>query len=309
MATVFLSHSSTDKAIVRRLVRRIEAAGHNVWLDEEQLHVGDSLADNLGKSVTEADFVAVALSPRSVQSAWVREELNVALADQIEQGRVKVLPILVESCEIPPLLKNRVYADISSDWSFNEGVDRIIARLDFHDRHDGREPLTKPKLPKKVHRAPLRHSGSEESPTELLRSLVHQSLQLAALRAMIYSDILSVVDSEQFDSDVSSALRNAQAALVQVEDVRYRLAKLGPSSFSRHFDIYYRFVENLERRAAVLKGLATVKNAKASKKKIVRWAEDLKALTAECHGITRSLALALLEEGESLDSTDTSSAQ
>ena len=309
MATVFLSHSSADKTIVRQLTRRIEDAGHTVWLDEEQLHVGDSLADRLGESVAEADFVAVALSPRSVKSAWVREELNAALADQIKQARVKVLPILVESCEIPPLLRDRVYADISSDRRFNEGVDRIIATLDFHDRHGGRKPRAEPKLSKRFDRAPHFRDDSEENPTERLRSLVNQSLQLAALRCMIYSDILSVVDSEQFDRDVSSALGNATAALAQVEGIKYSLARLGSKCFSKHFDIYYRFVENLERRAAVLKALAAVKNAKASKAKIVRWAEDLKDLTAECHGITRSLALAVLEEGEGLDGPDTHAAR
>ena len=134
MSNVFMSHSSDDKPIVRRLAGRIKDAGHTVWLDEEQLHIGDSLVDGLGESVTTADFVVVALSPSSVASPWVRQELNAALADQIERSQTKVLPVVVGPCEIPPLLRDRIYADVSQgrririslvscrDWSANNGA-------------------------------------------------------------------------------------------------------------------------------------------------------------------------------------------
>ena len=46
----------------------------------------------------------VLLSNASVTSAWVRDELDVALIQRIE-GTAQVIPVVVEPCEIPTPLK------------------------------------------------------------------------------------------------------------------------------------------------------------------------------------------------------------
>lgn len=43
MATVFISHRSSDSVAAERLAADIKAAGHSVWLDVWRIDVGDSI--------------------------------------------------------------------------------------------------------------------------------------------------------------------------------------------------------------------------------------------------------------------------
>src|SRR5688572_21863802 len=100
-AKVFLSHTSADKVFVRRLAGDLKAHRVGVWLDEWEMRVGDSLTERIQQGIEESAYLAVVLSPRSVDSAWVRRELSAAFAAELERRRVFVLPILAEDCDIP----------------------------------------------------------------------------------------------------------------------------------------------------------------------------------------------------------------
>jgi hypothetical protein len=68
---VFLSHSSIDKPRVRELAEALRAEGLRVFLDEEQLRVGDSLYRSLNEALDASDFVVFCISKASVASGWV----------------------------------------------------------------------------------------------------------------------------------------------------------------------------------------------------------------------------------------------
>jgi hypothetical protein len=44
MAKVFISYSHQDKTKVKNVVKQIQAAGHNVWIDERNMDIADPLA-------------------------------------------------------------------------------------------------------------------------------------------------------------------------------------------------------------------------------------------------------------------------
>ncbi|MBU3129851.1 toll/interleukin-1 receptor domain-containing protein [Clostridium tagluense] len=48
---------------------------------------------------------------------------------EIGQKSVKVLPILIEPCDIPPLLSNKIYADFTSEDIYEESLKKILNRL------------------------------------------------------------------------------------------------------------------------------------------------------------------------------------
>ncbi|MEO2204742.1 TIR domain-containing protein [Paenibacillus pabuli] len=48
---------------------------------------------------------------------WVQEEWYSKYWDEINSGMVKVVPILIEECEIPELLKTKKYADFREEYS------------------------------------------------------------------------------------------------------------------------------------------------------------------------------------------------
>jgi TIR domain len=51
----------------------------------------------------ECDFVLVLLSNNSVFSHWVEREWQAKYWNEVETERIKVIPVLIEECEIPTL--------------------------------------------------------------------------------------------------------------------------------------------------------------------------------------------------------------
>lgn len=125
MPSVFLSHSHGDKPFVRDLAGRLTQAGATVWLDEAELNIGDSLIQRISAAIQEADYVVAILSPRSVKSDWVQKELSLAITKEVKGHRVTVLPVLIEPCDLPEPLRDKLYADFTR----GENHEREFAKL------------------------------------------------------------------------------------------------------------------------------------------------------------------------------------
>jgi hypothetical protein len=138
--SVFLSHSSKDKFFVRELADRLRKAGIEVWLDEAEIHIGESLTEKIGAAIDQTDYFAVVLSTNSVNSEWVQRELQIALQKEFRERNVKVLPILLESVEIPAFLRDKLYADVSTPEKFKEQFPKLLKAM-------GIESMPEPKAP------------------------------------------------------------------------------------------------------------------------------------------------------------------
>lgn len=114
MARVFISYSSKDKSFVADLADNLRTDGVEVWFDDWEIKVGHSLVEKINEGMESSDCLLLVLSPSSVVSRWVQEELSAAYALAMEM-KITILPLLIAKCDIPPLLKNRRYADYSQN--------------------------------------------------------------------------------------------------------------------------------------------------------------------------------------------------
>src|ERR1700742_5379724 len=101
MSNVFISHSSLDKPLVRRLALGLIAEGIPVWLDSWSLEIGDSLLDKIYDGIDDSSIVVLVMSQSAVNSGWVNRELNAALSKEETAGRKFLIPIKTDDCEIP----------------------------------------------------------------------------------------------------------------------------------------------------------------------------------------------------------------
>ncbi|MGG1314163.1 TIR domain-containing protein [Cohnella laeviribosi] len=113
---LFVSHSSKDKPFARLLVTDLAEAGHSPWLDEWQIKVGESIPGSISRALQECDYVLVILSNNSIDSQWVQQEWYAKYWDEISEKKVKVIPVLLEDCTIPELLKTKKYADFREEY-------------------------------------------------------------------------------------------------------------------------------------------------------------------------------------------------
>ncbi len=124
----FLSHSSADADLARRLALDLQAENVEVWFDQWQLGVGEEIVQSIERGIDEAELVIVLLTRASVASEWVNREWRRKVHDEAETERVAVVPVRAETCEIPDFLAQRSTADISGG-SYPLGFRRLLEIL------------------------------------------------------------------------------------------------------------------------------------------------------------------------------------
>ena len=98
---VFISHATSDDAFVRELRLALEGLHIPVWVDSRNLRGGSALAPEIAQAIELARQVLVVLSPRTINSPWVRREIRQAL--QVQKNRqadgYRVIPLLLPGVE------------------------------------------------------------------------------------------------------------------------------------------------------------------------------------------------------------------
>jgi uncharacterized protein (DUF2267 family) len=125
---IFLSHNHRDKHDARRLGIELQLAGADVWFDEWNVQVGESIPGAVNDALERVDTVAVLWSEAASASNWVRAELEAALARALSEGEVRLIPVILDDHELPPLLAMRRWVDLR-DGGFATAV-RQLAGLE-----------------------------------------------------------------------------------------------------------------------------------------------------------------------------------
>lgn len=125
-APVFISYSHGDKQLVEPFVSEIKHAGVRV-LGDWDFHPGDSLQAKISQSISRSGYLIVFLSPRSVASSWVQKELEIGINRELRDQRMRVLPIMLEECDVPLFLSDKLYADLRDDPE--TAMDNILITL------------------------------------------------------------------------------------------------------------------------------------------------------------------------------------
>ena len=127
MANVFISHRRSDVQQAEQLANEIRDAGHQVWLDEWNISLGDSIVERMNEGLEDATYVVVCYSSSGVMSPWMSREWMSALARQLNGYGVKILPVLLTGGEPPAILADLKYADLVRDWS--QGVSELLRAM------------------------------------------------------------------------------------------------------------------------------------------------------------------------------------
>src|SRR5262245_17395643 len=110
---VFISYASEDgDAVARPLAALLRAEGLRVWLDENELQVGDSVRAGLDAALSSCRFVAPVLSETYFEKAWTRRELDACTARESDNS-VVILPVrhglrAEDLVKLSPMLGSRV---------------------------------------------------------------------------------------------------------------------------------------------------------------------------------------------------------
>jgi len=125
---VFISHTYKDHDFVLQLVEKLKKDGIDVWFDEWELTVGDSIVQKINEGLEKSSFLIVVLSEHSVRSKWVQRELNSTLARQLGRDHNVILPVLLELDfeDVPPLLRDIYGAKFDRNFIIDSQYQKLI---------------------------------------------------------------------------------------------------------------------------------------------------------------------------------------
>lgn len=110
---VFMSYWHGDGDFVTRLEADLAANDINVWRDIKSIAPGDSITRSIEGALRNCNALLLILSARSTASSWVEREYRAALHLQSgnPETEPRIVPCLLESCDIPVFLRDVLYAD------------------------------------------------------------------------------------------------------------------------------------------------------------------------------------------------------
>lgn len=126
---IIISHARPEQKLARDLATRLTKAGYEVWNADQEIIPGQNWALQLGEALEESDAMVVLLSPGSMKSEWVRNDINFALGSPNYAGRL--IPVIVRpTADIPWILDALEMVDVS-DVRDDSGkvANRILKQL------------------------------------------------------------------------------------------------------------------------------------------------------------------------------------
>lgn len=127
--TIFLCHSTVDKAFARRLARDLDRQGVRFWLDEAEIKIGDSLIERLQTAIGEVDYLVAILSPDAVASPWVQRELGIATTQRIKGHGIPILPLMYRRCNLPDFLIDKRYGDFTQEEKYQVAFEELLRTI------------------------------------------------------------------------------------------------------------------------------------------------------------------------------------
>jgi len=127
---VFISHSTADKArFVIPFAEKLRKDGVDAWVDKWEILPGDSLVEKIfNEGIGQSNTAIFVVSENSINSQWVKEELNSAVIKKIE-GKCRIIPIIVDRCPIPTVLKHLKYVKIDNLADYENEYREILASI------------------------------------------------------------------------------------------------------------------------------------------------------------------------------------
>ena len=114
---VFVSYSHKDKDLVLEIINSLMLCACNIWYDTG-LHAGEDWNIEIAEHLFNAECVLFFVTSNSIQSEYVKDELNFAKSKQ-----KKIYPIFLENITLPlslELLLGRAQAIICSDGDISD---------------------------------------------------------------------------------------------------------------------------------------------------------------------------------------------
>jgi hypothetical protein len=138
----FISYNSKDQKFAQRLHDDLRNNGVRCWFAPEDLKIRDEFRRRIGQEIRIRDKLLIILSKNPIQSEWVGDEVEKALAEEKEQGTLKLFPIRLDDGVLTAKddwagkIQLRRHIGDFSGWTdeaqYKKAFDRLLKDLKAH---------------------------------------------------------------------------------------------------------------------------------------------------------------------------------
>jgi len=185
----FLSYSRADERFALRLAKDLRAHGVAMWVDQLDIRPSEHWDRAIERAVSACRGLVVILSPRSVASDNVADEISFA----IDSGK-SVLPVMIEKCVLP-LRITRMHL-IDATGVYDKALSQCLAELQRPSGASKDKPAgpTAATLDAQVISDAKRQLASTVGP--IADILVDKAARRAASAADLYGQLAQHIDNE-----------------------------------------------------------------------------------------------------------------
>jgi class 3 adenylate cyclase len=125
---IFLVYAQQDKTFVMHLAEYFVHEGLRIWIDAEQIDIGDPVSKKIKGDLVRSRFVLICLSKHFTTSSWCRSELATLLRDETKRQNSRILPIVVgeyQEVDIPEFLYDKYAVDVRD----KQGLERLMRKV------------------------------------------------------------------------------------------------------------------------------------------------------------------------------------
>lgn len=133
--SLFISYSSKDEMLARRLHADLQAKGVRCWFAPEDLKIGDRFHSRINEAIHLQDKLLLLLSKSAIQSDWVEVEVRAALEKERRQHRDVLFPVRLDNSVMETsqawaamLRQSRHISDFTR-WTYPQAYQQAFDRL------------------------------------------------------------------------------------------------------------------------------------------------------------------------------------
>lgn len=120
---LFLSHSSDDGGFALKLADDLNVLEVDIWIDKWEIEGGDSLFEKINEGIEQSKYIALMFSKSFITKKWSSAEVRAAFSKEVSTGHKLIIPIILESVDLPALLRDKLY--ISFEGNYYESLTRL----------------------------------------------------------------------------------------------------------------------------------------------------------------------------------------
>ena len=138
---VFISYAHADQKWVNILADNLHRLGLDVFFDKWEIDAGTVVSLRLDQGLLGSRSGILVVSKASISRLWVQQEYAALLQKATQNGQ-RLIPVLLEDAEMPPMLATRCWVDFRNkrDQAYLDAVNELAAAI-------RKEPLAANKRP------------------------------------------------------------------------------------------------------------------------------------------------------------------